>query len=255
MNGAALSLSSCFVLGMLLASPDELQAQAAPDANHFKCYATEGIQVPSPSVSLLDQFDPKGTEPKETKIFKAVRFCNPVAKTTADGVVTPIVDPFLHMTLYLMAPPDLAPRRLVVVRNQFGQQRLNTYSPIILAVPTQKNTEPPSDNNDHYQCYSASGRSVKRSLAQVLLEDQFIKAPARVLRPRLFCNPVVKRHDEVITPVQNHDNHLVCYTMETADFSTEALITNQFEQAQLLNLAKPDLLCVPTEKLKFKVVK
>jgi len=250
MNRRVLSVSLLLVpivFGLLVSSPGKLYSQTAAPPNHFKCYATEGKPVDTTAaVSLRDQFDPAGTAGKETKVFKAIRFCNPVEKTTEDGVVTHIADPLLHLTLYLKAPTDLAPTRRVTVKNQFGRQRLNVYSPIILAVPTQKNDELPSNNKDHYKCYSASGRSLNRA---VRLEDQFIAAPARVLRPRLFCNPTEKRHGDVTTPIQNPKNHLLCYTMETTDFSAEARAANQFED-ELLTLAKPDLLCVPTEKLR-----
>lgn len=240
------------VFGVLLCSSARLHAQIPP-SNHFKCYATEGGQVADPAVVLRDQFDVAGAAGKETKVFKAIRFCNPVAKTTSDGVVTPIADPFLHMTLYLTAPTDLAPTRRVVVQNQFGRQRLYLYSPIVLAVPTRKNDEPTSNNTGHYKCYSASGRNLR---LPVELEDQFTPADpqaARVFRPRLFCNPTEKRHGNVTVPIQNPENHLLCYTMTTKDMTAEARISNQFEN-NLLPLAKPDLLCVPTAKLQVTVI-
>jgi len=244
--------STLSFFGLLLCSPEEVFSQTAPANNHFKCYDTEGKQVADPAVLLRDQFDPAGAL-KETKVFKAIRFCNPAAKTTEDGFVTPIADPFLHLTLYLTAPTELAPTRRVVVRNQFGQQRLHVYSPIILAVPTRKNDMPASNNNDHYKCYSASGRSLRLG---VELEDQFTEGdpqPARVFRPRLFCNPTEKRHGTVIAPIQNPQNHLLCYTMQTKDLSAEARVANQFE-TEPLTFARPDLLCVPTAKIRVSVI-
>jgi hypothetical protein len=88
------------------------------------------------------------------------------------------------------------------------------------------------------------------------LEDQFTPGdpqPARVLRPRLFCNPTEKRHADVVVPIQNPQNHLLCYTMTTPDIPAEARILNQFEN-NLLPLAKPDLLCVPTAKLRVSII-
>jgi hypothetical protein len=157
------------------------------------------------------------------------------------------------MALYLSAPTDLAPTRRLTVRNQFGRQRINTYSPIILGVPSQKNDEGVSNNTDHYKCYSASGRKLDRP---VRLRDQFTAAnpqPALVLRPRLFCNPTEKHHGDAVTPVRNQELHLLCYTMETPDISAEARVANQFED-DLFNLSRPDLLCVPTAKLRVSLV-
>jgi hypothetical protein len=88
------------------------------------------------------------------------------------------------------------------------------------------------------------------------LEDQFTLAnpqPATVLRPRLFCNPTEKAHGGAVVPIQNPQNHLLCYTMTTPDIPAEARVLNQFEN-DLFSLAKPDLLCVPTAKLRVTVI-
>jgi hypothetical protein len=100
---------------------------------------------------------------------------------------------------------------------------------------------------DHYKCYEVEeGKSVKKG---VLLEDQFHTEEVRVLRPKLFCNPVIKnkeeRHPDPYT-------HLVCYKIipRTQSPVNKVIAYNQFGEQPLV-LSESKLLCVPSTKTPF----
>jgi hypothetical protein len=173
-----------------------------------------------------------------------------VKKTLPDGTVTPIIDIDAHLTLYTIATSVLQPTRKVTVANQFGQKRITTYQPFVLAVPTAKNTQPPPQNLDHFECYRAYGATMRLS---VQLSDQFQESENRILRPIALCNPVLKKHGDLTTPIKNPDDHLVCYQMASVAFSGQAQIRNQFQDA-IFGIKNADILCVPSKKLKVTIV-
>jgi len=241
------------ILGVVLAvcfAPERVQAQTAPDLDHFKCYRTTA-EPPDVVVGLRDQFDIPGVIPDKTFVRFPVKFCNPVEKTTPDGVVTPIKDINAHLEMFITAPGRLEPTRRVVVRNQFGTQRLLTYGPELLAVPSGKNDQPLPENLDHFKCYRTYG-APKRVVLK--LSDQFQRdTTATLLRPIEFCNPVEKTHDTNVTPIKNPKAHLLCYTITPTTFQGDALVRNQFGGGPM-PMATADMLCVPSEKLRFSIV-
>jgi len=228
-------------------------ALAEAQTDHFKCYRTTA-EPPDVVVGLHDQFDPAGVAPDKTFVRFPVKFCNPVEKTTPDGVVTPIKDINAHLEMFITAPGRLEPTRRVVVRNQFGRQRILTYGPELLAVPSAKDSQPPPENLDHFKCYRTYGRPKNVVLT---LSDQFQQdTTATLLRPIEFCNPVEKTHDGVTTPIKNPKAHLLCYTITpTTTFTGGARVLNQFNPNGLtLPMATADMLCVPSEKLRVSIV-
>jgi hypothetical protein len=239
--------------------PSVVHAQTAPTLDHFECYRTTG---PAPNVTVLlkDQFQVPGIPPAlPFVVLNPVRFCNPVAKTNSAGVTTPITNLDGHLELYLTGPTALKPSWKVLVKNQFGRQTIRAFSPEILAVPTAKNEQAPPapDSLDHFQCYRAYGSSLSTSFKQtvVKLSDQFHPDPETVtlLRPIAFCNPVEKTHGIVVTPINHPDDHLVCYTFAPTTFQKGITTRNQFGGADL-PLAGADILCVPSQKLRFSVI-
>jgi hypothetical protein len=225
--------------------------QPAPTLDHFWCY---GIQDTPRDVTvfLRDQFDPAGAL-VPTLVRNPVRFCNPVEKTDAAGVVTPMTNVDAHLKLYLMHTPVLGPARQVRVRNQFGRQGLKVFDPLILGVPTAKNTQPDPKGLDHFKCYRAYGPALRNKV--VKLRDQFNEGTVTVRRAVAFCNPTEKRHDAFISPIQNPNDHLVCYTVtptplvDARAFSTR----NQFGEEQLVTPGS-DILCVPSQKMSFTTI-
>ena len=95
------------------------------------------------------------------------------------------------------------------MQNQFGPQKLTVTDPILLGVPSQKDTEPPPSGLDHFKCYQATGNPVN---AVVDLIDQFHFEPGvAVLNPDWFCNPTEKIHNGQDFPITDPVDHLVCY--------------------------------------------
>ncbi len=213
--------------------------------DHFKCYVTEGSPVGEPVV-LGDQFSNRSAE-----VLQAIRFCNPVEKIQGDRV-TPVQDKDAHLKLYeiLTFEPtgEPAQRREVIVRNQFGElQHLDVSEAVALAVPTQKlrpNFHPPPRGLDHFLCYVAKGKPVD---VVVGLRDEFHSETVQVVSPFLLCNPVVKVHHDLVTPILNPKDHLVCYRIRGGPFQGNVFARNQFGNERL-TVGRGDVLCVPSEK-------
>lgn len=228
----------------------------AARVDHFRCYVIPTTTVLATNIQLQDQFDsPTGTFENITSLT-AVRFCNPVQKTV-NGVVTPIVNPAHHLTMYQVNPQTTI-SRTVVVSNQFGTQTLSVAAPEILAVPTGKSIPPtppppPPTDLDHYKCYAASGPSLTNVTAT--LTDQFRTDVVHVIQPVRFCNPVEKIHNGVITRILNPTVHLVCYSTSIVTFRTNINIKNQFvPNGAGLTVQNPDMLCAPSNKLSWSEV-
>lgn len=97
---------------------------------------------------------------------------------------------------------------------------------------------------DHFKCYKAEGKKVKRT---VRLEDEFgIEPRVKVKEPELFCNPVSKNEEGI----QNPAGHLTCYEIgDGGNHEGRRLrVRNQFGE-QTLKVGGPKLLCVPSEKM------
>ena len=158
------------------------------------------------------------------------------------------------MTFYWTLTERPEPTRIVKIQNQFGQQTLRTHESLFLAVPTRKAVHDEPQRLDHFKCYRATGRRVRRP--SVGLSDQFILPVTRhrVRKPVAFCNPAEKQHTDFITPINNPEAHLTCYSMTAGDaFVGQTGISNQFGPQGLL-VGTPRVLCVPTRKLGFEVL-
>jgi len=98
---------------------------------------------------------------------------------------------------------------------------------------------------DHFKCYGVEGKSVPSSLK---LRDQFgLEPEVKSRAPRLLCNPTKKLHNQRITPVENPEDHLVCYEIVGTNLTNKVLAVNQFGE-DVLGLDPADLLCVPSSK-------
>jgi len=224
--------------------------------DHFWCYITRDTAVDQ-TIQLQDQFDRLFVPPvRETVlVWNPVRLCNPVKKfVPLTGEVTDIKNPNNHLKLYRMfdLDTDLPPSRKVVVLNQFGKKTIQVFHQEVLAVPTQKAPHDEPADLDHFKCYRAYGGSVKKV---VTLSDQFqTQADLKVTYPFGFCNPTEKNHAGVVTPVTNPEDHLVCYLVTKRPFVRTGVQTrNQFRVENLV-VRDPDLLCVPSKKLKVTVI-
>jgi hypothetical protein len=209
------------------------------------------------------------------------RHCNPVQKTTPDGIVTPIKKPNDHLACWGFSPNPTTAPSLVKLTNQFSPDSASGPVPVTLQVGALQSLCLPSfksltaanlqtgapDDLDHYSCYKVSypkGTAVKFTPpAAVTLDDQFSRllVPAQsltatVLAPQSLCLPTIKiiRPNPFTAPptfndLIDKDDHLVCFGVRISAPSgftppAAAFDSNQFGVGQIaLKLANQ--LCVP----------
>jgi List-Bact-rpt repeat protein len=107
-----------------------------PALDHYKCYLVSPTTFRRRVVTLSDQF-----ESKRTTVLQRVRLCNPVSKNR-----TRILHSEDHLVCYTIAQvrgQRPFARRVVLVRNQFGLERLTLLRPYLLCVPSTKTGRPP----------------------------------------------------------------------------------------------------------------
>jgi hypothetical protein len=217
----------------------------APALDHFKCYPASDISgEPVDEVMCLeDQF-----VNITANVTSAFLFCNPADKLHGD-VLTPILNPNHHLTLYNLSWEGDPQQWLVMVENQFGPQQLVVSGPVGLAVPTQKEGHDPPVGLDHFLLYEViQGESVE---VVVGLNDQFGYEPeVPVYWPVLFANPIRKIQGAEVTEIRKSEAHLLFYHTRPLYFEGEVQVANHFGN-QTLELGVPDLLAVPSEKIGF----
>lgn len=228
------------------------RAQANATLDHFKCWTVEEAKPTNDFVLLEDQFDQSTQSKEEALVRFPLFFCNPTVKTVpgptgGQATTTPITNPDAHLKMYLItAHPE--PLRAVPISNQFGDQNLTVFRPILLAVPTQKLPHGKPEGLDHFKCYLARGEPVNLNVA---LQDQFDRQQpekVKVLRPILFCNPVAKLHDEVTARIEHPDDHLTCYIFTPSSTQQIPVQTiNQFGREKFF-ATHSRFLCVPSKK-------
>ena len=206
--------------------------------DHFLYYNATGPD--GPPVTVVDQFGP---QPAGLDLGPVVSFLVPADKNH-EG----LVDPFSHLTGYLMPGPQPSVER-VRVTNQFGVRNLRLGPARELLVPTRKliGAQGPL-SIDHFACYSATGGRINKIVTVV---DQFHTAPVtrQVREPFLFCNPADKNGEGIV----NLDDHLTCYHTQPPGLPIGTVpIFNQFNPPGLPDLpiqVQEDVaLCVPSEK-------
>jgi hypothetical protein len=126
-------LLTTMMLALIVFSGSALAQVATVD--HFRCYLVPATTALPVTVQLQDQFDAPNLFENINRLTTE-HFCNPVEKIV-NGVITPIVNPNHHLTMYQINPQSVI-NRTVVVHNQFGTQTLSVAAPEILAVPTGK---------------------------------------------------------------------------------------------------------------------
>ncbi|UCH96925.1 MAG: hypothetical protein JSV88_08765, partial [Candidatus Aminicenantes bacterium] len=221
--------------------------------NHFKLYVVKSAEPFEPIVvKLKDQFD---KEPHKAKLEVISYFANPVEKRHGEATYR-IEFPNAHLTWYKFQTEVKPVKRGVKIKNQFGEQILLLEEPLFLAVPTQK-IEPGSampEKFNHFKAY----RVVKSDFEpkEVVLKDQWDGKPikVKVIKPFLFCNPVVKITGKMKAPIYNEGYHLTCYFIDPKGMASSPKsieIKNQFGKRRLYP-QQYFVLCVPTDKLESK---
>ena len=244
-----------------LAVPTQKEDHGMPVClNHYLVYEVDEADyhafTPVEGVNLKDQFIPDG---EDVTVSGPYLFANPVQKTVPGGAApTPIEDPDLHWVLYDIwdaEAPSIDKR--IPIANQFGNdQTLDLLEREYLAVPSQKiSWEQPLN---HFKTYWADWPFEPPPEwepplpVDVQLEDQFVTINATVWEPYLFANPTFKGITEGDwTPIWDAKDHLTFYYIEySADPQVwEVTVNNQFGNGQVLTIAGPFYLAVPTGKL------
>jgi hypothetical protein len=209
--------------------------------------------------------------------------CNPVQKTTPDGLVTPINRPNDHLACFGFTPNPSTPPKLVNVTNQFSPPGpagpiavpLQVGALQTLCLPSFKSLTAANlqtgapDDLDHYSCYKAtypSGSATKFVPPSVQLDDQFSRLllpaqslTATVLTPQSLCLPTIKiiNPNPFVAPPNFNDlidknDHLVCFGVRVTaplPFTTPASVfdSNQFGIGQV-SIKGAKQLCVPSLK-------
>jgi hypothetical protein len=222
----------------------------------YEANPSSWLEEPIAVVDLHDQFQ----DQPAAEVWDPVYFATPVEKTLLPGgSATPKEHEDEHMVFYYI---DGAPfEKKVQIDNQFGEQTLDLIFRDTLAVPSEKiSVEQPLS---HFKCYWGTWAEAPPTTfpAEVQLEDQLIadwldeSLNATVLDPWLFANPVEKtrilgEEEFEWTPVSNWNNHLTFYNIIYVEGPQvwEVTVNNQFGNEQLLLIAGPFYLAVPTQK-------
>ena len=162
----------------------------------------------------------------------------------------PFVNRRAYLVCYDTTGPDL--NTAVVVRNQFGSQRLLVRDPETVCVSSKKllignSFRPIRVPIDHFQCYNVEPlTSLQRvgQLGRVLLTDQFGHKQVSIGAAVRLCAPVDKNGSQIQHPA----THLVCYQIGGAEVNVRVEVKNQFERKKMKAIS-PELLCVPSSKV------
>ena len=161
-------------------------------------------------------------------------------------------------TLFYKSNPN------VHVENQFGEIIVDVKKPKLLLVPSAKDLfTPPNELNpitiNHFKCYDVkeskdTPKFVKRIVS--LCDPNFdITKDFEVKKPKMLCTPVEKQVDNAdgtveITPIQNPENHLMCYDIKKMKGEPKFEKRNVFTDNQFgpedLEVKKVKQLCLPS---------
>ncbi len=222
--------------------------EAPSRLEHFQCYPVRRAAPDvEDGVGLTDQFS---TNQQKVRVRGATWFCNPTRKLH-NGQAFGVRDIRQHLTFYWTLTEEPEPVRVVKIRNQFGEQTLQVRESIFLAVPTQKLVHDPPERLDHFKCYRATGRRVRRP--SVGLSDQFILPITRhrVRRPVAFCNPTEKQHTDFITPINNalsKSGISLCYLSVHRNGWLYTILVEDFQ-----NSIDPDSVTIISERKMTKI--
>ena len=128
-------------IGLFVPSRKGKEAQPAA-LDHFECYKIQGDPI-GWRVRLEDQFDVEDGRRERARVLQPRTLCNPVEKTV-EGVTTPIGDPTMHLVCYAIETRRVSSRR-IIVRNQFGKEKVLVRQPVELCAPSLKTVVPETE--------------------------------------------------------------------------------------------------------------
>lgn len=237
------------VRGVWLCVPSKKSLSPPDDTNgdqldHFRFYVTEPVKEQA-SIGMRGQFD---RSTKDAGIVAITHFATPVSKNGGK-----ILDKNAHLTFHRFSKPQDEPKRIVLFKNQFGEQKIITGRSLAILAPAEKLEEGSKfpAGLDHFKVYEVlEGEAVNKA---VKLQDQFPPArEVRIGRPLMFCVPIIKLHDNKTTEIKNKDAHLTIYqTTATPDTGETRGVVDQFDKRKI-RITRGVWLGVPTAKLDFK---
>ncbi len=223
-----------------------------PSIEHYLSYQiNESKGTPkfeSTNVGLNDQFSSG-----EFKVKQLYRLFNPVDKND-EG----LTNEENHLVGYRIQGKDKV-RETVLVENQFGILSLDIKNERLLLVPSSKNHTSTPDSlktpSDHFKCYDVKvtkGTPNFKKLKADVYDPNFEEDRTMdVKKPRYFCNPVEKIHDNTTTQIISPDDHLVCYDVKKSkgqpNHDRTSVFTNNQFGPEALDTKKERELCVPSK--------
>ncbi|MGO8870337.1 MAG: DUF6073 family protein [Acidimicrobiales bacterium] len=230
-----------------------VSAQHVPSIDDFKCYtATATGFTPPSSVSLENQFNTTGFQATPEAVTD---HCNPVQEgPPKDRSI--ISNPDAHLLCWSIATSTQS-TFTVSVTNQFGTAELTTGQPTTLCLPSWKSLTGPPDQPavqppglDHFLCYPVTyvpGTPPFQQIPPVALKDEFGTFHATVGAPTQLCLPTQKTVNNVVTPITDVTNQLLCFAISTHGKPRTVFDQNQFGTGQVaVNMANN--LCLQSEK-------
>ena len=214
-----------------------------PVGDHLLSYHAIAGEPVNEVVDLYDEFG----DYTEVLVTNPTGISNPVRKTH-DGDVTEILysDADLCVVTYMLSL-EYSPAGQVQVIDQFGEQTLDLYGPVVLSVPSRILSFVPVF--PHGLGYVVPGESQYIG-ESVYLEDRFGAFNATVTYTWFFWNPVEKWHDGMVKPILHPDWHHVQnnITCECEPGEWLVVVENQFG-IQELTVSGPTTLSTPAQKL------
>jgi hypothetical protein len=265
----AVLLLLCAALPAAAVVLTESSAGAAPTLDHFQCYNSQAIPMPSgapsfPSTAPAVQLNRSPAATFLPPSFLAATgpvfmHCNPVKKQIGSLPPTTVTNPNAHLVCWRLLPNKIPlPTTPVSFTNQFGTGALLLKAAVSLCLPSWKSlttanlpaaTAP--SGLDHFTCFAVTnpvGTPSFKPPASVTLTDQFFAHPTSVGAPNLMCSPTSK----VIvpptgTPIVNPNHFLVCFVIppSTAYSPKVVFAKNQFGIGSEVVIANHEL-CVPS---------
>jgi len=207
--GAFECICSPDFMGPLCADP------VATELNHFQCHEVDDRPVVPDPFKVIGLTDPFGSS-ANVRVKRLKRLCNPADKNNELGMVP--TDPEHYLAYDVKTKKQNFPTANVGVVTQFGVLDITVQRPTMLFVPASKDLAGPVPalnpvNVDHLLCHRLRGARFRQDGIQV--DDQLDSYLENIKKPFRLCSPVEKDVAGQITPVQNPDQHLLCYKVRT----------------------------------------
>ncbi len=268
------------LLGILVACALALAVSAAhaqPAGDPFVCYKSRslgprgGLPVFAEREGdvVIDVFSTARPEDQhKVDLRKSIGLCAPAS---LEGELT--TDPVTHLEAYGMRVTKTSPRQpkrgdsLHAIADHFGSLKLRVTTEDRLLVPTRKELgnggapELGATGVDHFKCYDAKVARAPRGVAAfpvftprlVNVADQFGPRTYIASKPRRFCAPADLNAADPSAPTD--PRFLVCYQIRLAPtrpkqprFAATIVSTRPSFGPEVLNVTKPDELCLPAFK-------